>query len=129
MQNPRHKVMHALTYLNGPNIYESKQSIENWILSIPAPSAPTHTIYDDFEGEFVKSWTDTNEPYRTAAKLDKLHMNQDDVDTYITQFIKLACKAHYHKDDPAILKKFKAGLLLKLLEKCMHHEDPHNWDA
>ena len=37
-------------------------------------------------------------------------------------------EALYHKDDPAVLEKFKASLLLELLEKCMHHNDPHNWN-
>ena len=55
MVNPWQKVAHALTYVNGPNIYEWKQSAENWILSIPASSAPNRTIYDDFEEEFIES--------------------------------------------------------------------------
>ena len=83
MTNPWQKVAHALTYVNGPNIYKWKRSAENWILSIPAPSAPNRTIYDDFEEEFIKSWTDTNEPYRAAADLDKLRMQHDNVDKYI----------------------------------------------
>ena len=70
MTNPWQKVAHALTYVNGPDVYEWKRSAENWILSIPAPSAPNRTIYDDFEEEFIESWTDTNEPYRAAADLD-----------------------------------------------------------
>ena len=72
MTNPWQKVAHALTYVNGPNIYEWKRSTENWILSIPAPSAPNRTIYDDFEEEFTRSWTDTNEPYWAATALDNL---------------------------------------------------------
>ena len=102
--------------------------MENWILSIPAPSALTHTIYDNFKEEFIESWTDTNKPYHAAAELNKLWMNYDNVDTYITQFAELAHKALYHKEDPAVLEKFKARLPLEL-EKCMHHDDPHNWDA
>ena len=95
-------------------------------MSIPTPSAPTCTIYDDFEEEFIESWTNTNEPYRAAAELDKLRINHDDIDTYITCFAELAHKALYHEDDPAILEKFKAGLPLELLEKCMHHDNPLN---
>ena len=56
-------------------------------------------------------------------------MKDNDVDTYITMFAKLACKALYHEDDPAVLEKFKAGLPLDLLEPCMQHDDPRNWDA
>ena len=129
MTNSWQKVAHALTYMNGPDIYEWKRSVENWILSIPAPSAPNRTIYDDFEEEFVESWTDTNEPYQAAADLDKLRMQHDDVDEYITRFAELACKALYHEDDPAVLEKFKSGLPLELLEPCMHHDAPQNWEA
>jgi hypothetical protein len=129
MTNPWQKVAHALTYVNGPDIYEWKRSAENWILSIPAPSVPNKTIYDDFEEEFLESWTDTNEPYRAAADLDKLRMQHDDVDEYITRFAELARKALYHENDPAVLEKFKSGLPLELLEPCMHHDNPQSWEA
>ena len=126
MTNPWQKVAHALTYVNGPNVYEWKRSAENWILSIPAPSAPNQTIYDNFEEEFVKSWTDTNEPWRAAAELDKLRMQYDNIDEYITRFAELARKALYHENDPAVLEKFKSGLPLELLEPCVHHDEPQN---
>ena len=129
MMNPWQKVAHALTYVSGPNIYEWKRSAENWILSIPAPSAPNRTIYDDFEEEFVESWTDTNEPYQAATDLDKLRMQHNNVDGYITRFAELARKALYHEDDPVVLEKFKSGLPLELLEPCMHHDDPQSWEA
>jgi hypothetical protein len=129
MINPWQKVAHALTYVSGPNVYEWKRSAENWILSIPAPSAPNRTVYDDFEEEFIESWTDTNEPYQAAADLDKLRMQYDNVDEYITRFAELARKALYHENDPAVLEKFKSGLPLELLEPCMHHDVPQNWEA
>ena len=124
MMNPWQKVAHTLTYVSGPNVYEWKRSAENWILSIPAPSAPTKTIYEDFEENFIESWTDTNEPYRAAAELDKLQAQHDNIDEYITKFAELARKALYHEGDPAVLEKFKSGLPLELLEPCMHHDDP-----
>ena len=129
MINPWQKVAHALTYVSGPNVYEWKRSAENWILSIPAPSAPNRTIYNDFEEEFIESWTDTNEPYRAAADLDKLRMQHDNVDEYITQYAELARKALYHENDPAVLENFKSGLPLELLKPCMHHDIPQNWEA
>ena len=129
MTNPWQKVAHALTYVNGPNIYEWKRSAENWILSIPAPSAPNRTIYDNFEEEFIESWTDTNEPYQATTDLDKLRMQHNNVDEYITRFAGLARKVLYHENDPAVLEKFKLGLPLELLEPCMHHDDPQNWEA
>ena len=129
MTNPWQKVAHALTYVNGPNIYKWKCSVENWILSIPAPSAPNRTIYDDFEEEFIESWTDTNEPYQAATDLDKLRMQHDNVDEYITRFAELARKALYHENDPVVLEKFKSGLPLELLEPCMHHDSPQSWET
>ena len=129
MTNPWQKVAHALTYVSGPNIYEWKRSTENWILSIPAPSAPNKTVYEDFKEEFIESWTDTNEPHCAAAELDKLQAQHDDIDEYITKFAELARQALYHEDDPAVLEKFKSGLPLELLEPCMHHDDPRTWEA
>ena len=80
-------------------------------------------VYEDFKEEFVDSWTDTNEPYRAAAALDKLRMRDRDVDEYIAAFAELARKVLYHESDPAVLEKFKSGLLLELLEPCMHHDN------
>ena len=129
MMNPWQKVAHTLTYVRGPNVYEWKRSVENWMLSIPAPSAPNKTVYEDFKEEFIGSWTDTNEPNQAAADLDKLRMQRDNIDEYITRFAELACKALYHEDDPAVLEKFKLGLLLELLEPCLHHDSPQSWEA
>ena len=129
MMNPWQKVAHTLTYVNGPNIYEWKRSAENWILSIPAPSAPNKMVYEDFEEEFIKSWTDMNKPYHTAIKLNKLRMQHDNIDEYITKFAELARRALYHKNDPAVLEKFKTGLPFELLEPCSHHDNPQNWEA
>ena len=124
MMNPWQKVAHALTYVDGPNIYEWKQSAENWILSIPAPSAPNKMVYEDFKEEFIESWTDTNKPHRAATELDKVQMKNENIDEYIATFAELVCKALYHEDDPAVLEKFKSGLPLELLEPCMHHDNP-----
>jgi hypothetical protein len=70
-----------------------------------------------------------NKPYHTAAELNKLCMKNNDIDTYITMFAELACKALYEENDPTVLEIFKAGLPLELLEKCMHFDEPQNWDA
>jgi hypothetical protein len=115
--------------MSGPNVYEWKRSAENWILSIPAPSAPNRTVYEDFEEEFMESWTDTNESHRTATALDKLRMKDEEIDEYIATFAKLARKALYHEDDPVVLEKFKSGLPLELLKPCIHHDDPQSWEA
>ena len=56
-------------------------------------------------------------------------MQPDNVDEYITRFAELARKALYHENDPAVLEKFKSGLSFELLEPCMHHDSPQNWEA
>jgi hypothetical protein len=129
MIDPARRVAHALTYLTGTEVYEWKWSMEIWIMSNPVPRPPFFTTYDEFEHDFIKSWTDTNEPYCAAAELNKLCMKNDDVDTYITVFAELARKALYEENNPAVLEIFKAGLPLDLLEKCMHFDEPQNWDA
>jgi hypothetical protein len=56
-------------------------------------------------------------------------MQHDNVDEYITRFAELARKALYHENDPAVLEKFQSGLPLELLEPCMQHDAPQNWEA
>ena len=56
-------------------------------------------------------------------------MTDTNIDEYVATFAELAHKALYHEDDPAVLEKFKSGLPLELLEPCMHHDDPRNWEA
>jgi hypothetical protein len=129
MIDPARRVVHALTYLMGTKVYKWKRSMEIWIMSNPVPHPPFLTTYHEFEHDFIESWTDTNEPHQAAAELNKLRMKNDDVDTYITVFAELAHKALYEENDPAVLEIFKAGLPLDLLEKCVHFDEPRNWDA
>ena len=76
----------------------------------PIPTPPHVDVWDEFEQDFVQDWDDTNAHYKVAAELDKLKMEGSNIDHYITKFAELARKAQYHKDDPAVLKKFKHGL-------------------
>jgi hypothetical protein len=103
--------------------------MEIWIMSNPVPCPPYLTTYDKFKHDFIEVWTNTNEPHRAATELNKLRVKNDDIDTYITVFAELARKALYEPDDPTVLEIFKTGLPLDLLEKCMHFDEPQNWDA
>ena len=57
-----------------------------------------------------------------AIKLDKLKIEGSNIDHYITKFAELAQNAQYQENNPAVLKKFKHGLLVQLLEAAMHHD-------
>ena len=73
-----------------------------------------------------------NKPYQAAAELDQscvIGFDGNAIDTYITCFAELVHKVLYHENDSVVLEKFKVGLLLELLKNCMHHDEPHNWDA
>ena len=94
----------------------------------PIPTPPHVDAWEDFEQDFIQDWDDTNAHYKAAAELDKLKMEGSNIDHYITKFAKLARKAQYHEDDPAVLEKFKHGLSVRLLEAAMHHDQPANWE-
>ena len=84
MANPYTRTAHTLTYIRGHAITKYRRQAEDWIMSIPAPSLLTRTIWDDFEEAFLEDWSDVNEPYRAAADLDTLRMKNNNIDTYIT---------------------------------------------
>ena len=98
-------------------------------MSIPAPSLPNQTMWDNFECAFLEDWTNVNKPYQAAADLDTLRMISNDINSYITQFAELARKALYQENDPTVLKMFKQGLPFKLLDLCMNHNKPNTWEA
>ena len=94
----------------------------------PIPTPPHVDVWEEFEQDFIQDWDDTNAHYKAAAELDKLKMEGSNIDHYIMKFAELARKAQYHEDDPAVLEKFKHGLLVRLLEAAMHHDQPANWE-
>ena len=94
----------------------------------PIPTPPHVDVWEEFEQDFIQDWDDTNTHYKAAAELNKLKMEGSNIDHYIMKFTKLARKAQYHKDDPAVLEKFKHGLPVRLLEAAMHHDQPTNWE-
>ena len=128
MTNPYRKVAHALTFIQGAAVAEWKRSVENWIMRRPIPAPPHVDVWDEFEQDFIQDWDDTNAHYKAAAELDKLKMEGSNIDHYITKFAELAQKAQYHEDNPVVLKKFKHGLPVQLLEAAMHHDQPANWE-
>ena len=69
-----------------------------------------------------------NAHYKAIAELNKLKMEGSNINHYIIKFAELARKAQYHKDDPAVLEKFKHRLPICLLEAAMHHDQPANWE-
>jgi hypothetical protein len=128
MTDPYRKVAHALTFVQGSAVAEWKRSVENWIMRRPIPTPPHVDVWDQFEQDFIQDWDDTNAHYKAAAELDKLKMDGNNIDHYITKFAELARKAQYHEDDPAVLEKFKHGLSVRLLETAMNHDQPANWE-
>jgi hypothetical protein len=128
MTDPYQKVAHALTFIQGSAVAEWKRSVENWVMRRPIPTPPHVDVWEEFEQDFIQDWDDTNAHYKAAAELDKLKMEGSNIDHYITKFAELARKAQYHEDDPAVLEKFKHGLLVRLLEASMNHDQPANWE-
>ena len=61
--DPYCQTAHTLMYVQGRAVTEYRRQAEDWIMSIPAPSLPNRTIWDDFEEAFLEDWSDVNEPY------------------------------------------------------------------
>ena len=128
MNNPYRKVAHALTFIQGAAVAEWKWSVENWVMRRPIPTPPHVDVWEEFKQDFIQDWDDMNAYYKATAKLNKLKMEGSNIDHYITKFTKLAQKAQYHEDDPAVLEKFKHEVSVRLLEATMHHNQPTNWE-
>jgi hypothetical protein len=129
MADPWRKVAHALTYIAGPAVDEWKRRQVRWITQVLVPTPPHADVWDEFQANFEQDWQDVNAQTNAATQLQRLRMQGQDIDTYISTFDTLATKAQYPKDNEAVLNIFKNGLSFELRKEItLSDTRTHNWD-
>ena len=91
------------------------------------PIAPIYNhdyerLWDEFTREFARSWMDTNAQAKALLELQKLQMQGDQVDTYISEFERLLAKAGWHRLDQGSIDLFRRGLTQQVHFSCLQRE-------
>jgi len=73
---------------------------------------------------FRTAYTDQDAKLTAYQKLNNLHMQGSDIDSYIADFDQLVDEAGYNKFDMGVMIKFKEGLQPSLLREILLHTVP-----
>jgi len=82
------------------------------------------SLWDNFEADFHRAYTDQDAKLTAYQKLNKLKMHGSDIDSYITEFNRLIDEAGYSRSDIGVLQKFKEGLQPSLVREVLTHVTP-----
>ena len=76
-----------------------------------APGTPDNQdSWDQFLDQFRAEYADTQRSERARTKIEELHMKNNQIDQYITDFISLANDANYHLEGESTKRTFVKGL-------------------
>jgi hypothetical protein len=128
MATPFKRVVLCLSFFKGPKVDSWVTLQIGWLQNITTrqhnPIAPQDPrLWDIFEAEFQRAFMDTAREQNVYKKLVALKMTGGDLDTYITDFEKLAQDAGYCLDEKGALIPFRRGLpygLHKAIADKMH---------
>jgi hypothetical protein len=116
--SPRKKAAFLLTCMKGPEVAGWVRDMGRVIDQLgPNNNAPI--FWEQFLQEFEMQFQDSSREDRARTEITKLHMNNSEIDAYITKFEELAQKAGYTAGNPETLRQFHMGLPQHVLEDMM----------
>ncbi len=115
MSNPFSRVIHALSYMHGPNIDAwvdtQETTLETKTTHTANPVAETDKVlWNEFETAFKAAWKDTTRTQSAYEQLMKLEMKNGDIDTYIATFERLTDAAEWEANAKGTIAHFKVSL-------------------
>ncbi len=115
MSNPFSRVIHALSYMHGPNIDAwvdaQETALEAKTTRAANPIAEANkALWNEFETVFKAAWKDTTRTQNAYEQLMKLEMKNGDVNTYIATFERLADAAEWEANAKGTIACFKVSL-------------------
>ena len=135
MSNPFSRVIHALSYMRGPNIDAwvdaQETALEAKTTRTTNPIAETdEVLWNEFETAFKAMWKDTTRTQSAYEQLMKLEMKNGNVDTYIATFERLANAAKWEANAKGTIARFKVGLQDHIHRRILFRETwPTNMDG
>jgi hypothetical protein len=119
MATPFQRVALCLLFFKGPKVDSWVILQIGWLQNVTTRQhnpimLQDPRLWDIFEAEFWRAFTDTARKQNAYKKLVALKMTAGDLDTYIADFEKLAQEAGYCLDKKGALILFRRGLLYGL---------------
>src|SRR6266576_1797158 len=115
MKEPYLRVLMAMSFMKGPKVQDWVRAQMRALDDKVDPqkrglSEGDKTLWDEFNRDFVHSFTDTAMTQEAYNKLKTLKMNGDDLDTYIATHESLVLRAGWTGNGDAAIESFRNGL-------------------
>jgi Retrotransposon gag protein len=116
-----------LTFIKGENVnswakHQLKILNQNQENNLDSTGKPDENWWDEFKQNFKDVFTFTTLKETALAKLEKLMMNQGDLDTYIATLNRLLDEAKFSPRDRGAIEMFKRGLNIGLKINCIRRK-------
>jgi len=86
------------------------------------------STWDALEQDFKTSFIDYAVHEKAHKQLRNLKMKEGNIDQFIADFEFLAHRAQVNTNDPTILHLFKMGIPVRLMDTCIDHGPPMNFE-
>ena len=115
MKEPYLRILMAMSFMKGPKVQDWVRAQMRALDDKVDPckrglSEGDKTLWDEFNRDFVNSFTDTTMTQEAYNKPKTLKMNEDDLDTYIATHESLVLRAGWAPDGDAAIESFRNGL-------------------
>ncbi len=115
MKEPYSRVLMAMSFMKGPKVQDWVRAQMRALDDKVDPrkrglSEGDETLWDEFNRDFVNSFTDTAMTQEAYNKLKTLKMIGDDLDTYIATHESLVLRAGWAENGDAAIESFRNGL-------------------
>ncbi len=119
MKEPYSRVLMAMSFMKGPKIQDwvraQMRALDNKVNSTKwGLSESDEALWDEFQRDFINSFTNTMMTQEAYNKLKSLKMVGEDLDTYITTHNSLVLWAGWTQDSDAAIESFHNGLKQQL---------------
>src|SRR6266576_6977561 len=103
MKEPYSRVLMAMSFIKGPKIQDwvraQMRALDDKVDSLKRGlSESDETLWDEFQRDFVNSFTDTTMTQEAYNKLKNLKMTGDDLNMYISTHDSLVLRARWAPD-------------------------------
>src|SRR5258708_9515713 len=130
-RDPIKKATYFLSFMKGNKTKGWTRMQSEWLQDIkenPKILPQTRNAWQVVEYNFKQAFVDYVVKEKAQDKLHKLKMKEGNINQYITNFQLLAMDANVNLDEPTVLQLFYFGLPPQLVEKCIYHDLPNDFD-
>jgi Zinc knuckle len=125
MAKPYYRTLYALSLIKGPLVKDWVKEqvsalIEKTTHAVDWVGMDEDRLWNEYATTFDAAFTDTTKKQQVFNTFQHLHMNKDDLDTYVTTFKHLAKVAGSTLNEPGTTYLFALGLKQGLMDAILH---------